>query len=362
MPLSSALFDHPNGLPLARPNSRNPCCRTAGALSALAKAMSLLEVSNLKVHFPVKAGLFSPVKDYVRAVDGVSFSIAPGKTLGLVGESGCGKTSLSRAIMRLIDPTAGSIRLDGEDITKMHGAELRARRRKFQMVFQDPYSSLNPRMTAGAIIGEPITIHGLARTAQERRDRIARLLEDVGLSADHANRYPHELCGGQRQRIAIARALAVEPKLIIADEPVSALDVSIQAQVINLLQDIQKEHRVAYLFISHDLTVVEHLSHEVMVMYLGRIVESGPAREICRNPLHPYTQALLQSVPDPFADAATRVTPISGDLPSPVHPPSGCHFHPRCPLAVAACRVSAPPLRSTTNGRIISCSVVSTEP
>lgn len=318
--------------------------------------MSLLEVSNLKVHFPVKAGLFSPVKDYVRAVDGVSFSIAPGKTLGLVGESGCGKTTLSRAIMRLIEPTAGSIRLDGEDITKMHGAELRARRRKFQMVFQDPYSSLNPRMTAGAIIGEPITIHGLARTAQERRDRIAKLLEDVGLSADHANRYPHEFSGGQRQRIAIARALAVEPKLIIADEPVSALDVSIQAQVINLLQDIQREHHVAYLFISHDLTVVEHLSHEVMVMYLGRIVERGPAREVCRTPLHPYTQALLAAVPDPKSKNLPAKRTLTGDLPSPVHPPSGCHFHPRCPMADASCKQHSPNEKWTDKLRSVSCS------
>jgi oligopeptide transport system ATP-binding protein len=318
--------------------------------------MSLLEVSNLKVHFPVKAGLFSPVKDYVRAVDGVSFSIAPGKTLGLVGESGCGKTTLSRAIMRLIEPTAGSICLDGEDITNMHGGELRARRRKFQMVFQDPYSSLNPRMTAGAIIGEPITIHGLARTAQERRDRIAKLLEDVGLSADHANRYPHEFSGGQRQRIAIARALAVEPKLIIADEPVSALDVSIQAQVINLLQDIQREHHVAYLFISHDLTVVEHLSHEVMVMYLGRIVERGPAREVCRTPLHPYTQALLAAVPDPESKNLPAKRTLTGDLPSPVHPPSGCHFHPRCPMADASCKQDSPIEKLMTEFRSVSCS------
>jgi oligopeptide transport system ATP-binding protein len=317
--------------------------------------MSLLEVNDLKVHFPVKHGLFSPVRDYVKAVDGVSFKLEAGKTLGLVGESGCGKTTLSRAILRLLDPTGGSLRLDGEDITQMTGGALRERRRKFQMIFQDPYSSLNPRMTAGEIVGEPVEIHGLAKSAAEKRDRVAALLKSVGLSPEHAARYPHEFSGGQRQRIAIARALAVEPKLILCDEPVSALDVSIQAQVINLLQDLQRERGVAYLFISHDLAVVEHLSDEILVMYLGKIVESGPAAEICGNPRHPYTQALLSAVPEIRTEDNRRRIVLGGDLPSPIHPPAGCPFHPRCPVAEKRCQTEVPPLRGLAGNRWAAC-------
>ncbi len=258
--------------------------------------MSLLEVKNLKVHFPVRHGLFSRVRESVKAVDGVSFQIAPGETVGLVGESGCGKSTLGRAIMRLVEPTAGEIFLNGENLTQLSGAALRARRRKFQMIFQDPFSSLNPRMTVEDIVGEALDIHKLADSASARRKRIAELLKAVGLDAAYAQRYPHEFSGGQRQRIGIARALAVEPELIVCDEPVSALDVSVQAQIINLLQDLQQEHGMAYLFIAHDLAVVEHISRRVMVMYLGKIVEEAEAKDIIRSPRHPYTEALMSAV------------------------------------------------------------------
>ena len=253
--------------------------------------MNLLEVKNLKVHFPVKRGMFRPAQDFVRAVDDVSFSIAPGETLGLVGESGCGKTTLGRAIVRLLEPTAGSISLDGSDITTLDGAALRGQRRKLQMIFQDPYGSLNPRMTVEDIVGEALDIHGLADSKSARQKRIAELLKAVGLDAVYAQRYPHEFSGGQRQRIGIARALAVEPKLIVCDEPVSALDVSVQAQIINLLQDLQQQRGIAYLFIAHDLAVVEHISRRVMVMYLGKVVELAEAKAIVRAPKHPYTKA-----------------------------------------------------------------------
>ena len=259
--------------------------------------MNLLEVKNLKVHFPVKHGLFSRVQAHVKAVDDVSFAIQPGETLGLVGESGCGKTTLGRAIVKLLEPTAGSILFEGEDIAKLSGTELRKRRRKFQMIFQDPYGSLNPRMTVGQIIGEAIDIHHLANSATARQKRIVDLLKAVGLDSLHAQRYPHEFSGGQRQRIGIARALAVEPKLIVCDEPVSALDVSVQAQIINLLQDLQQKMGIAYLFIAHDLAVVEHISQRVMVMYLGKVVELAEAEAIISAPKHPYTQALISAVP-----------------------------------------------------------------
>jgi oligopeptide transport system ATP-binding protein len=259
--------------------------------------MSLLEVRNLKVHFPVRQGVFRRARGEIKAVDDVSFSLAAGETLGLVGESGCGKTTLGRAIMRLIEPTTGSIWFEGEDITRLNGAPLRAKRRKFQMIFQDPYGSLNPRMTVEQIIGEAIDIHQLAENKTARARRIAELLEAVGLNATHAQRYPHEFSGGQRQRIGIARALAVEPKLVVCDEPVSALDVSVQAQIINLLQDLQQERGLSYLFIAHDLAVVEHISHRVMVMYSGKVVELADAKTIVRNPQHPYTKALLSAVP-----------------------------------------------------------------
>ena len=315
----------------------------------------LLLVHDLKVHFPVQHGLFSRVKAHVKAVDGVSFSLAPGETLGLVGESGCGKTTLGRAVVRLIEPTSGSIRFEGEDLTKLDGAALRAKRRGFQMIFQDPFGALNPRMTVEQIIGEALDIHGLAAGADARANRITELLDAVGLSAAHAQRYPHEFSGGQRQRIGIARALAVEPKLIVCDEPVSALDVSVQAQIINLLQDLQREHGLAYLFVAHDLAVVEHISRRVMVMYLGQVVELADARSIVRAPKHPYTQALLSAVPvvDPASKRQRILLP--GDVPSPIDPPSGCPFHPRCPVAEARCRVEKPALRELVTGHFAAC-------
>lgn len=317
--------------------------------------MSLLEVKDLKVHFPVKHGLFSRVKAHVKAVDGVSLTVQPGETVGLVGESGCGKTTLGRAIIRLIDPTNGQVIFDGTDITTMPLGELRSRRRQFQMIFQDPYGSLNPRMTVGQIIGEAIDIHKLAATKEARAERISSLLKAVGLDARYADRYPHEFSGGQRQRIGIARALAVEPKLIVCDEPVSALDVSVQAQIINLLMDIQREHKLAYLFIAHDLAVVEHISHRVLVMYLGRVVESASARTICRQPKHPYTQALISAIPEVDPETKRHRIILPGDVPSPIDPPSGCPFHPRCPIAEARCKVEVPALRELQPGHWASC-------
>ena len=291
----------------------------------------LLEVKGLRVHFPVNPRLFSRAEEFVRAVDGVSFSIAPGETVGLVGESGCGKSTLGRAVIRLVEPTAGEILFDGEDLVRLGRATLRKRRRKFQMIFQDPYGSLNPRSTVENIIGEALDIHGLAPNQAARRQRVDSLLEDVGLDRAHARRYPHEFSGGQRQRIGIARALAVEPKLIVCDEPVSALDVSVQAQIVNLLGDLQKEHGIAYLFVAHDLAVVRHLSQRVMVMYLGKVVEIGPAGVVCGEPKHPYTQALISAVPVVDPDSKRARIILSGDVPSPIHPPAGCPFHPRCP-------------------------------
>ena len=295
--------------------------------------MALLEIRNLKVHFPVKHGLFSRVTAQVKAVDDVSFTIAPGETLGLVGESGCGKTTLGRAIVRLIEPTAGSVVLEDEDLARMSGAELRARRRNVQMIFQDPYGSLNPRMTVADIIGEALDIHRLVTSLAARRKRIAELLQAVGLDSTYGQQYPHEFSGGQRQRIGIARALAVEPKLIVCDEPVSALDVSVQAQIINLLQDLQRERGIAYLFIAHDLAVVEHISHRVMVMYLGKVVELAEAKALVHAPQHPYTQALISAVPEVDRDTKRKRIMLPGEVPSPLYPPAGCQFHPRCPAA-----------------------------
>ena len=318
--------------------------------------MSLLEVKNLQVHYPVKHGVFSRVKAHVRAVDGVNFSIAPGETLGLVGESGCGKTTLGRAIVKLVEPTAGQIIFDGEDIAGLSGAQLRARRRKFQMIFQDPYGSLNPRMNVGQIIGEAIDIHRLADSPSARQKRILDLLRGVGLDPSHVHRYPHEFSGGQRQRIGIARALAVEPELIVCDEPVSALDVSVQAQIINLLQDLQQQRGIAYLFIAHDLAVVEHISQRVMVMYLGKVVELAEARTIISAPKHPYTQALISAVPEVDPDSKRQRIVLPGDVPSPMHPPTGCPFHPRCPLAqMPRCGTEAPALREVAPGHLAAC-------
>ncbi|MGI8964972.1 MAG: ABC transporter ATP-binding protein [Limisphaerales bacterium] len=317
--------------------------------------MPLLEVKNVKVHFPVKPGLFSRVRAHVKAVDGVSFAIEPGETLGLVGESGCGKSTLGRAIIKLVEPTSGSVFFENNDIAQLNGKDLRGIRRRLQMIFQDPVGSLNPRMTVEEIVGEAIDIHKLAKDSLVRRKRIRELLAAVGLNEQHAVRYPHEFSGGQRQRIGIARALAVEPKLIVCDEPVSALDVSVQAQIINLLQDLQAERGIAYLFIAHDLAVVKHISRRVMVMYLGKIVELAPARKIIEEPKHPYTQALISAVPvvDPDSKRPRIVLPC--DVPSPIDPPSGCPFNPRCPIAIDHCKMEIPPLREISPGHWAAC-------
>ena len=317
--------------------------------------MNLLEVHNLKVHFPVKHGIFSRVRAHVKAVDDVSLHLAPGETLGLVGESGCGKTTLGRAIIRLIEPTAGRVLFEGEDVSQLRGEALRSRRRKFQMIFQDPYSSLNPRLTVSQIIGEAIDIHRLADSAAARRARISDLLRAVGLDPAYHERYPHEFSGGQRQRIGIARALAVEPKLIVCDEPVSALDVSVQAQIVNLLMDLQQQHGLAYLFIAHDLAVVEHISHRIMVMYLGRVVEMAESKQLVRTPRHPYTKALLSAVPVVDPDSKRQRIMLPGDVPSPIAPPPGCTFHPRCPVKEARCEQEIPALREVEPGHWVSC-------
>ncbi|MSU04049.1 MAG: dipeptide ABC transporter ATP-binding protein [Pedosphaera sp.] len=320
--------------------------------------MSLLEIDKLKVYFPIRKGLLDRAKECVRAVDGVSFSIEAGETVGLVGESGCGKTTLSRAVIQLIKPTSGRIIFEGEDIANLSEAALRLRRRRFQMIFQDPYSSLNPRLTVLDLIGEALDIHSLVSDAAARRERVEGLLKSVGLDPSHAARYPHEFSGGQRQRIGIARALAVEPRLIVCDEPVSALDVSVQAQIINLLKDLQQELGVAYLFVAHDLAVVEHISHRILVMYLGRIVEAGEAKNLCRSPKHPYTQALLSAVPVVDSESKRRRIFLGGDVPSPIHPPSGCPFHPRCPIAEARCKTEVPLLREVEADRAVACHLV----
>ena len=315
----------------------------------------LLRVRNLVKHFPVQGGLLQRTVDRVHAVDGVSFEIAAGETLGLVGESGCGKSTTGRCILRLIEPTSGEVRFDGKDVMAMDARGLRELRRGMQIIFQDPFASLNPRMTVGAIVGEALTIHKLARNVREHDDRVVNLLEIVGLHAEHRRRYPHEFSGGQRQRIGIARALAVSPRLIVCDEPVSALDVSIQAQVINLLEDLQRQFGLAYLFIAHDLSVVEHVSRRVAVMYLGRIVEIASAHDLYTAPKHPYTEALLSAVPIPDPAVKRRRIVLQGDVPNPVNPPAGCHFHPRCPHVMERCRTQAPLLREIARGRVAAC-------
>ena len=317
--------------------------------------MPLLDVQNLKVHFPVKGSALSGTSSTVKAVDGVSLTVAAGEAVGLVGESGCGKSTLGRSILRLLEPTSGRIFFDGQDITTLGARALRPLRRQFQMIFQDPFHSLNPRMTVGQSIGEALVIHGLGNSEAARQTRVAELLQSVGLTPDVADRFPHQFSGGQRQRIGIARALAVEPRLIVCDEPVSALDVSVQAQVINLLQDIQRDRGLAYLFISHDLAVVEHLCQRIVVMYLGRVVESGPAHSIGRNPQHPYTQVLLSAVPTVNPSAKRDRILLSGDVPSPIHPPSGCPFHPRCPVAESRCRTERPEFRTVAHGHEAAC-------
>jgi oligopeptide/dipeptide ABC transporter ATP-binding protein len=319
-----------------------------------ATAPPVLEVRDLKQHFAISRGFLRRAAGRVFAVDGVSFTIAPGETLGLVGESGCGKSTVGRAILRLIEPTAGRIALGGRDITHLSKAELRPLRPQMQIIFQDPFSSLDPRMSAGDIVAEPLRVHRPAR-GRELARMVAELFDRVGLSKAQMNGFPHQFSGGQRQRIGIARALALHPKLIVADEPVSALDVSIQAQVLNLMMDLQRELGLAYLFISHNLAVVEHISHRIAVMYLGRIVEYTDKKTLFLRPLHPYTESLLLAVPvpDPTIKRQKRVLP--GDVPSPINPPPGCHFHTRCPYAVERCRIEPPELREVKPGQWVAC-------
>lgn len=302
----------------------------------------LLKVENLYKNFSITGGVFGREVASVKAVQNVSFELKKGATLGLVGESGCGKSTLGRCLIRLIDPSSGKISFKGQDITHLQGTELRDLRKKMQIIFQDPYASLNPRMTIGAILEEPLVIHNLCNSAKDRLDRVRELISLVGLREEHMHRYPHEFSGGQRQRVGIARALAVNPEIIVCDEPVSALDVSIQAQVINLLMDLQQKLGLTYVFIAHDLKVVEHVSNQVAVMYLGRIVEMAEADELYKNPLHPYTKALLSAIPTPDPKRRGERVILTGDVPSPINPPTGCHFHPRCPMATERCKTQYP--------------------
>ena len=318
----------------------------------------LLEVKDLQMYFPVSSGmLFQRTVAYVKAVDGVSFTVKRGETFGLVGESGCGKTTLGRCILQLYKPTGGQVIFEGQDLAALKTKQMRRMRREMQVIFQDPYSSLNPRMTAGNIIGEPLIVHGLVNGKAQYRERVAELLQNVGLNPYMADRFPHEFSGGQRQRIGVARALSVSPKFIVADEPVSALDVSIQAQIINLLEDLQEQYNLTYLFIAHDLSVVRHISDRVGVMYLGHIVEMAERNEIYRNPIHPYTRALLSAVPipDPVLDAQRERVLLTGEVPSPLNPPSGCVFHPRCPVANDSCSVTSPQLREVEPDHHAAC-------
>ena len=317
----------------------------------------ILRVRDLKKHFPVRGSMFHPGrKEWVRAVDGVSFDLGAGRTLGVVGESGCGKTTMGRVVMGLDSATAGEVRVgDSPDLTTLGSRDWMPWRRRVQMVFQDPFSSLNPRMTVGSIVGEALSVHKLAPNRAARRDRVAELFAQVGLSPDAMDRFPHEFSGGQRQRVGVARALAVEPDIIIADEPVSALDVSIQAQIINLLRRLQQEHGLAFVFISHDLTVVGHISHDVAVMYLGRIVETGTREQVFARPSHPYTEALMSAVPSIRREKRGKRILLEGDVPSPINPPSGCPFHPRCPKRFEGCDRSAPQPREVQPGHWATC-------
>lgn len=315
---------------------------------------NLLTVNDLKVHFPIKKGLLSRTVGYVYAVDGVSLTLERGQTLGLVGESGCGKTTTGLAIMRLIEPTDGKVVFQGRDISRMTRSQLRSLKKQIQIIFQDPYSSLNPRMTVNQIISDPLEIHG-AYKGSERQDRIAYLLEKVGLNPEQGRRYPHEFSGGQRQRIGIARALALNPELIIGDEPVSALDVSIQAQIINLLIDLQEEFHLSYIIIAHDLAVVEHICDRIVVMYLGKVVEMGTYKDLYTDPKHPYTQALLSAIPVPNPKSTQKRMVLKGDVPSPINPPAGCAFHPRCPYRMKQCDKSEPGLKDIGGRHCVAC-------
>jgi oligopeptide transport system ATP-binding protein len=328
---------------------------TAAPRPGIEAAEPLLRVRELVKHFPVGGGVLRTAET-VHAVDGVSFTIARGETLGLVGESGCGKSTTGRCILRLIEPTSGEIWFEGDNITALSGAALRALRRDMQIIFQDPFASLDPRMTVGAIVGEALVIHRLAGSRRQFEDRVVALLDRVGLGAGHLRRYPHEFSGGQRQRIGIARALAVAPKLIVCDEPVSALDVSIQAQVINLLEDLQDEFNLAYLFIAHDLSVVQHIGARIAVMYLGRIVEIAPSASLYSRPLHPYTEALLSAVPIPDPLVKRRRITLEGDVANPIQPPTGCRFHTRCPIRkLPLCSTETPPLKEASPGHWVAC-------
>jgi oligopeptide transport system ATP-binding protein len=317
-------------------------------------AQPLLEVRDLKKYFPIKGGIFSKTIGHVQAVDGISFSLSAGETVGLVGESGCGKSTAARAILRLIEPSGGEVLFEGQDILKLGKKPMRSLRRQMQIIFQDPYASLNPRMTVASIVGEPLEIHKIAK-GRQKEEMVANILEKVGLRPEHMRRYPHEFSGGQRQRIGIARALALNPKLIIGDEPVSALDVSIQAQVINLLEDLQQEFNLTYLIIAHDLSVVEHISDRVAVMYLGKIVEMSTDRELYQNPSHPYTEALLSAVPRPDPTIKKQRIILPGDVPSPINPPSGCRFHTRCLYAKADCKTVEPQLQDIGDNHYVAC-------
>ena len=331
---------------------------TAPQVPANTDGEVLVDVRGLKMYFPVTSGmLFQRTVANIKAVDGVSFTVRKGETLGLVGESGCGKTTTGRCILQLYKPTEGQIIFDGQELTSLGTRQMRAMRREMQVIFQDPYSSLNPRMTAGNIIGEPLVVHGLVHGKAEYRERVADLLQNVGLNPYMADRFPHEFSGGQRQRIGVARALSVSPKFIVADEPVSALDVSIQAQIINLLEELQEQFNLTYLFIAHDLSVVRHISDRVGVMYLGHLVEMAERNEIYRNPVHPYTRALLSAVPipDPVLDAQRERVLLTGEVPSPLNPPSGCVFHPRCPVAEDQCAVAVPELRQVETDHWAAC-------